>query len=109
MVVTVRIRDYYGETTIKCDQNPLGDKARCWACMDKCENFRKLKQEVEEEYERRLQALIDKYGTFGDITECGELVCLDCPEKPLECGYCRNHPTMFEHFKQPYIKLLIKG
>jgi len=108
MTVTVRIKDYYGETTIKCDQNPLAEKAMCWACLNKCVAFHKLKQEVEEEHQKRLQALIEKYSQIGEIIEWGRLACLDCPEKPRECMYCRNHPTMFEQFKKPYIKLLIK-
>jgi len=109
MTVTVRIKDYFGEGTIECDQNPLSDRAMCWGCMDKCEAFRRLKQEVEEEFQRRLQALIDKYSQIGEIIECGRLACLDCPEKPRECVYCQNHPVMFRRFKKPYIKLLIKG
>jgi len=101
----VKIRDWFGEREIECDQNPLGHKRMCWACLERCENFSTLKEKVQTEFESKLNELKERFKQY-EIIEAGSYICLTCPEKPRECRWCMNHPP-FTHLQKPYVKLLV--
>jgi len=106
--------------TIECDQNPRGKKAMCWMCQTRheCKPYITLKQQTKTEYGKNLRNLKEHVKKIlkplfdqeqAEIIEEGHEICRECPEKPRECIFCLQDARMFKHFKQPYIKILIKA
>ena len=106
-LIRVRICAYGDCYEIECDQNPLGSKAHCWGCTELCEAYRKLREEYEALYQRRLERLKQKVMELGgEIVEEGHKACLDCPEYPHECRYCQRSPNMWPDLAEPYVKAM---
>jgi len=119
MKVKVKFKEWAGK--IECDQHPQGKKAMCWACESRyeCKPYITLKQQTKTEFEKNLRNLKEHVKKAlkllfdqeqVEIIEEGYDICRTCPEKPETCCKdCLKDPYMFNYFKQPYIKILIKA
>ena len=103
----IRARDCWGEWEAECDGHPDHDKW-CWCCVSKCEEFWRVKEEAQRRFDEAVKRLIEEYSKIGKVVEHGSANCYECPLKPGECPYCKNHPP-FLHLQRPYVLVMIEG
>jgi len=100
----VRICAYGDCYWIECDQNPLGERAQCWGCLQPCEAYKRLRAEFEAKFQRRLRELKERVRSEGgEVVSQGRAECLDCPERPYECKWDLRDPHAFERLSVPYV------
>jgi len=107
-VKRIRCMAYGSRWESICSEIP-NENAYCYACMDKCENYKKMYEEATNKFLKELASLLDNALSMGfRITDFGSENCIQCPMKGEECGYCRLQPP-FYHLQRPCILVMINS